>query len=1067
MPLCPVCSTDNPDVARFCLSCGAALTSEPAREERKVVSVLFADLVGFTSRAEQLDPEDVRAVLAPYWERLRGELEQRGGTVEKFIGDAVMALFGAPVAHDDDPLRAVGAALAIRDWAREEDDLQVRIAVNTGEALVLLGARPAEGEGMAAGDVVNTTARLQSAAPVNGVLVGETTYRATRDVIEYAEHDPVVAKGKAGPIPVWEAVQVRSRLGVDVDRVTLPLVGRTRELGVIVDAFERAKAEREPQLVTLVGVPGIGKSRLVSAFFSRLEGQPELVWWRQGRALPYGDGVSFWALAEMIKAQAGIDENDDAETAAAKLRESVERIVDPDEQAWVLDHLLPLVGGDRGSGAGESAPAWRRYIEALAEQRPLVLVFEDMHWADDGLLDFVDHLVDWATGVPLLVLATARPELLDRRSAWGGGKLNVSTIALTPLSDDEAAQIIQAVLDRSALPAATQQALVERAGGNPLYAEQFARLYLERGSADDLPLPETVQGLIAARIDGLSAEEKRLLHDASVLGKVFWSGALAGEVVCVFLSLERKGMVRRERRSSVAGETQYAFRHVLVRDVAYGQIPRTLRGRSHLRAAEWIDALGRAEDHAELLAHHLGAARELGLDVRERARVAFRLAGDRASTLGSFPTARSFYARALELWPPDDSDRPRVAAGHARATFRATADTSAFESALAELERAGSNEEAAGLAAEAANGYWYGGDRAGAAAMVARGLALVDDESPAVAALLAERGRLEIFEGRAASGERDLARGLEVAQSRGLAEVEASILTTTGVLKMFDGELDAARRFYDRVIESAPLGSASRFRALSNRALVEFVEGDREAWAPYHAAAVAEARRAGDRSNLRWLETGAISELVDVGRWDEAVRRCDVFLAEGPLYADLPVMQLKALVHACRGELEVGRQWNARGLARMRELDDAQGGIPGRLAAAWTARVLGDDALASSLVAETVPLLKTSRHRPQIVGAFMVSAIAHGGALDRWRPWWEHVAATRRLRAARLAAAGDVVAAADAWAAVSPFDEAVGRLYAAEVLGDRAQLQRGLAFFRAVGAAKIVRDGEALLPASA
>jgi class 3 adenylate cyclase len=240
MRVCPVCSQENHDTARFCSACGAALTSEPPREERKVVSVLFADLVGFTSRTEQLDPEDVRAVLAPYWERLRSELEKRGGTVEKFIGDAVMALFGAPVAHDDDPLRAVGAALAIRDWAREEDDLQVRIAVNTGEALVILGARPAEGEGMAAGDVVNTTARLQTAAPVNGVLVGETTYRATRDVVEYAEREPVVGKGKSEPIPVWEAVQVRSRLGMDVERSTLPLVGRTRELGVIVDAFERA-----------------------------------------------------------------------------------------------------------------------------------------------------------------------------------------------------------------------------------------------------------------------------------------------------------------------------------------------------------------------------------------------------------------------------------------------------------------------------------------------------------------------------------------------------------------------------------------------------------------------------------------------------------------------------------------------------------------------------------------------------------------------------------------------------------------------------------------------------------
>src|SRR4051812_8001252 len=334
MRLCPVCSQENVEAARFCLACGASLSTEAPREERKVVSVLFADLVGFTSRAEQLDPEDVRAVLAPYWERLRDELEKRGGTVEKFIGDAVMALFGAPVAHDDDPLRAVGAALAIRDWAREEEDLQVRIAVNTGEALVMLGARPVEGEGMAAGDVVNTTARLQAAAPVNGVLVGETTYRATRDVVEYAEHEPVVAKGKSEPIPVWEAVQVRSRLGMDVERATLPLVGRTRELGVIVDAFGRARSEREPQLVTLVGVPGIGKSRLVGEFFSQLEGQPDLVWWRQARALPYGGGVSFWALAEMVKAQAGIQENDPRATAEDKLRVSVEHLVDEDERAW-------------------------------------------------------------------------------------------------------------------------------------------------------------------------------------------------------------------------------------------------------------------------------------------------------------------------------------------------------------------------------------------------------------------------------------------------------------------------------------------------------------------------------------------------------------------------------------------------------------------------------------------------------------------------------------------------------------------------------------------------------------
>jgi class 3 adenylate cyclase len=684
---CRVCEQANPEDARFCSACGAALTTEPTREERKVVTVLFADLVGFTSRAEQLDPEDVRAVLAPYWERLRRELERRGGTVEKFIGDAVMALFGAPTAHDDDPLRAVGAALAIRDWARDEADVQVRIAVNTGEALVLLGARPSEGEGMAAGDVVNTTARLQAAAPVNGVLVGETTYRATRDVVEYREHDAVAAKGKAEPIPVWEAVQVRSRLGMDVERATLPLVGRTRELGVIVDAFDRARADREPQLVTLVGVPGIGKSRLVGEFLSRLEQDPELIWWRQGRALPYGEGVSFWALADMVKAQAGIDENDDDRTAAAKLRASVETYVDEDERDWVLDQLLPLVGGER-TGSGESAPAWRRYFEGLAEARPLVAVFEDMHWADDGLLDFIDHLVEWATGVPLLVIATARPELLDRRPAWGGGKLNVSTIALTPLSDQEAAAIIHGVLEQSALPVETQQALVERAGGNPLYAEQFARLYMERGTADDLPMPENVQGLIAARLDGLGPEEKRVMQDAAVFGKVFWAGALRADEQTLH-SLERKGMLRRERRSAVAGETQYAFRHVLVRDVAYGQIPRAQRGEKHLRAADWIEGLGRVEDHAELVAHHLEEALELGLEIADRARRAFALAGERAEALAAWPSAERYYRQALDLAPHD----PDLLAAHAWAVARASGDVVPLEQAVDVLEEQGRREQ--------------------------------------------------------------------------------------------------------------------------------------------------------------------------------------------------------------------------------------------------------------------------------------------------------------------------------------------------------------------------------------
>jgi class 3 adenylate cyclase/tetratricopeptide (TPR) repeat protein len=1070
---CPVCSQENSETARFCSACGAALTGEPSREERKVVSVLFADLVGFTSRAEQLDPEDVRAVLAPYWERLRSELEQRGGTVEKFIGDAVMALFGAPAAHDDDPLRAVGAALAIRDWAREEDDLQVRIAVNTGEALVVLGARPAEGQGMAAGDVVNTTARLQAAAPVNGVLVGETTYRATRDVVEYLEHEPVLAKGKSEPIPVWEAVQVRSRLGMDVERTTLPLVGRTRELSVIVDAFERARSEREPQLVTLVGVPGIGKSRLVGAFFSHLEGLPDLVWWRQGRALPYGDGVSFWAVAEMVKAQAGIEENDPPDVCAAKLRASVEQLVaDEAEREWVTDYLLPLVGVDNPNAGGDSAPAWRTFFESLAERRPLVMVFEDMHWADDGLLDFIDHLVDWATGVPILVIATARPELLDRRQAWGGGKLNVSTIALTPLSDEEAAQIIHGVLDQAVLPAETQHALLERAGGNPLYAEQFARLYTERGSADDLPLPETVQGLIAARLDGLSAEEKRIVQDASVYGKVFWAGAIDAQDDALH-SLDRKGILRRERRSAVGGETQYAFRHVLVRDVAYGQIPRTARGEKHVRAADWIESLGRADDHAELVAHHLAAAAELGIEVADRARITFRRAGDRARALGAWPAAERYYAQALASWSVEDEDYPRLVAAFAAARARATGETEQLAAALDALEAAGLWEEGAQFAATAAMSVWYATEDP--RPFLERGLKLLDGRPapPARAELLAESARIHWFRGERDRAERELAEAVELAPGHGSSELRASLLTTQGVVAMFAGDLDGGRRLTDAAIDVAPIGSSSRFRALANRAVFEWTEGDLEAWEPLQAAAVEEAERAGDRPNLRWLEWTTITHAVLFGRWDEALRRAEEQIALGAHYQLDAILYLKAYILAARDQLGAARACRDEGVALTGKIPDAQSVIPGLFEAGWASLVIGEEDLARRFVDQVVPLALEIRHRAPGVDAKVTVLQIRTGHSHEWIELHRRHADTRRIRAAKLLLEGRVVEAADAWGLVSPHDEAIARLEAARQLAAAGrireadvELERGLAFFRAVGATKMVRDAEGLLSAA-
>jgi len=719
--VCPSCGHRNQPGGKFCSECGTALAAARplSYEERKVVTVLFADLVGFTSRAEQLDPEDVRALLSPFYARLRAELERFGGTVEKFIGDAVMALFGAPVAHEDDPERAVRAALAIRDWVREEEQIQVRLAVNTGEALVTLGARPAQGEGMAAGDVVNTAARLQASAPVNGVLVGERTFRQTRAVIEYRPAAPVAAKGKREPVAVWEALQPRARFGVDVPhQAQTALVGRERELGVLRDLLGRVRSERSPQLVTLVGVPGIGKSRLLYELSQIAEAEPDLISWRQGRSLPYGGGVSFWALAEMVKAQAGILEGDTSGDAEAKLAEMTADVLRGSPEAeWVRRHLGALVG--LGEGAvpvggdrrGEVFSAWRHFLEALADWRPLVLVFEDLHWADEGLLDFVDYLAEWAGEVPLLVVGTARPELLARRPGWGGGKPNAVTLSLAALSDEDTARLIGLLRGRAVLDAGQQAVLLARAGGNPLYAEQYVQMLAEHGAGQQLPVPESIQGIIAARLDLLAPPDKRLLQYAAVIGKVFWSGAVAalggeggaGELEEYLHGLQRRQFVRRERASSVAGETQYAFVHVLVRDVAYGQIPRAARAGKHAAAAGWIESLGRLDDHAEMLAHHYLSALELARATNQDlsglapgARTALHRAGDRALALNAFPAAADYYRAALALWPPDAREQR---AGLLRLLGTAVYETGDLKQAEAVLAEASEAAEAARLSA--------------------------------------------------------------------------------------------------------------------------------------------------------------------------------------------------------------------------------------------------------------------------------------------------------------------------------------------------------------------------------
>ena len=577
--------------------------------ERKFVSVLFVDLVGFTAQSESVDPEDVDSLLRGYHRDVRREIERFGGTVEKFIGDAVVAVFGAPVTHEDDAERAVRSALRIL----EATDLDVRLAVNTGEVLVNLDGDAAQGEGMVTGDAINTASRLQNAAPVRGILVGELTHRATVRAIEYQELPAVELKGKSEPVLVWQALQARSRFGVDAEApAAAPFVGRQHEFELLQRLFERAVDDTGVQLVTVAGEPGAGKTRLIAELRRWVDDRPELVTWRQGRCLPYGEGIAYWALGEVVKAQAGILESDASDEAAAKLDVMLAGM---SEAAWLRARLAPLVGlGTPGEGGDrdESFAAWRGFLEDLAARTPLVLVFEDLHWADGSMLEFIDNLAEWSAGVPIFCVCTTRPELFENHPEWGGGKRNATTVSLSPLSDVDTARLIAELLERSVLPAPTQAMLLERAGGNPLFAEEFVRMLRDRG-IEDAEVPGSVQALIAARLDTLDPGRKRLIGDASVIGKVFWAGAVAelggldvSDVRSALHELTRKELVKPARVSSVGGEHEYVFWHALVRDVAYGQIPRAERVDRHVAAARWIETVtgARAADHAEILAHH-------------------------------------------------------------------------------------------------------------------------------------------------------------------------------------------------------------------------------------------------------------------------------------------------------------------------------------------------------------------------------------------------------------------------------------------------------------------------------
>jgi class 3 adenylate cyclase len=661
MATCPSCDHENPDEQKFCGECGAKLEATPVREERKVITALFCDLVGSTALGERLDAEDISRLLRAYQSICRQRIESHGGVVEKFIGDAVVGVFGVPLAHEDDPERAVIAALRIIEGVGASDlGIEVRIGVNTGEALVRLDVDSRSGEGFATGDTMNTAARLEAAAPVMGVAVGEATHRASAEAIVYEELPAISAKGKAEPVQAWRALHPTARIGTE-ERDRTPFVGRDLELSMLTQLFERARSRPATEFVTIVAEPGLGKSRLVRELARHVDRLSEPVTWREGRCLPYGDGISFWALGEIVKAQAGILETDDQPTISSKLDQALTE-PDPQTRTWIKDRLAPLVGLETTTEPPqreEAFTAWRRFLEQIAAG-PTVLVIEDLHWADDAFVAFLEHLAERTAGLPLLVVVTARPEVEERHPSWPPGRRS-TVLSLSPLSDADLETLVA-----QSFPEADPELIsvvLQRAGGSPLYAEQLAAMLRERmlpisGEAlDETLIPSSVQALIAARIDALPVEPKQVLMEASVVGKSFWAGSISAlgehaDLEATLGELVRREFCRPVHPSTMEGDLEFSFWHALVRDVAYAELTKAERARMHELVADWLEggAGGVVHEHQEFVAYHLQTALEhLGKEnhpddrtmaLTSRAATAMATAGRRSFARGDMVGAR-------------------------------------------------------------------------------------------------------------------------------------------------------------------------------------------------------------------------------------------------------------------------------------------------------------------------------------------------------------------------------------------------------------------------------------------
>ena len=866
------------------------------------MTVLFADLVGFTSLAEGRDSEAVRELLTRYFEVARDVIERYGGTVEKFIGDAVMAIWGAPVAHEDDAERGVRAGLELVDAVRAiVPGLQARAGLLTGEAAVTLGARD---QGMVAGDIVNTASRLQSLATPGTVLVGEATQRAASGAIAFEPAGEHHLKGKDLPVAAWVALRVVSKrrgLGRS-DRLEAPFVGRDAELRLLKDLFHATARESRARLVSITGQGGIGKSRLAWEFSKYTDGVVEDTWWHDGRSPAYGEGVTFWALGEMIRSRAGLLETDDPTTTRMKIAEMLPKHVpDEGERRWIEPALLTLLGvGDAPAGGREDLfRAWRTFFERMALTGMVALVFEDLHWADSGLLDFIDHMLEWSRGVPILIVTLARPELLDRRPDWGAGRRNFLALYLEPLPEAAMRELLAGLVP--GLPPATVRSIVARADGIPLYAVETIRMlvadgrlrevdgrYEPVGELGELAIPETLQALIAARLDGLAPADRALLQDAAVLGQSFTLAGLAavsGEDPSALegrlRDLGRAELLVQELDPRSPERGMYAFVQALIREVAYATLAKRDRRARHLAAARFFESLGDEELAGALASHYVAAWQAApegpeGDAVAIQARLALVGAADRATNLGSPESALGFLDQALTV-TTDPNERATILerAGRSASIALKPDRAEAYLREAIELRRASGDGQGtlrAVAALAAALGVARRTEAAGtlleAVLAEAEGAADAADEAD-LAVLVGRLAGVRSSQDRVEEGLALVDRALAIAERDELQELLFDCLVVKGNL------LWKARR----PVEGLALTEAARQLAIERgqpaweaRALVmlslNMAVRDPRAALEIESHAIALARRIGRRDMELLLIGNAGEDAIRTGDWD-------------------------------------------------------------------------------------------------------------------------------------------------------------------------------------------------------